>query len=486
MNRRSFLKSLGVGAALGTSAMARGYAAKKSKPNVLMIAVDDLNDWIGCYGGHPQTITPNMDRLAKRSVLFENAHCSAPICNPSRPSMMTGLLPSTTGHYYLKPNFETVDTYKGATTLPQYFAQNGYRTLGTGKIFHGGSDHRPFFDEYGPKGGFGPIPKKKISYPHGHPLWDWGAFPDTDEEMPDHEVAEWAINQLGRDFDRPFFAAVGFHRPHVPMYAPKKWFDMHPLEKVVLPPVLADDRADVPKYGRDMTIGVTPPPHSWIVEHGEWKHAVQAYLACISFVDHYVGRVLDALDARDDADNTVIIFFSDHGFHLGEKQYWAKRSLWDRATKVPMMISAPKIKGDKKCAKPVSLIDVYNTLLDLCGLPENDRLEGQSLTPLLKNPKKKWPRPALTTFGQNNHGLRSEHWRYIQYADGSEELYDHKNDPNEWHNLADKPEYAGILEDHRKWLPKVNLPECKGTKGSGWQASEYAQGRLRLDQLFVE
>jgi arylsulfatase A-like enzyme len=196
--------------------------------------------------------------------------------------------------------------------------------------------------------------------------------------------------------------------------------------------------------------------------------------------------VLDALDARDDADNTVIVFFSDHGFHMGEKQYWAKRSLWDRATKVPMMIAAPGVKGDRKCDKPVGLIDVYNTLVDLCGLPDNDRLEGQSLEPLLEDPNKKWPRPALTTFGQNNHGLRFERWRYIQYADGSKELYDHENDPHEWHNLAGDPKSQPVIEELKKWLPKVNLPECPGTSGSGWQASEYAQGRVKKQDLFVE
>ena len=237
-----------------------------------------------------------------------------------------------------------------------------------------------------------------------------------------------------------------------------------------------NDRDDVPKYGRDLTWGVTPPPHSWIVEHGEWKHAVQAYLACISFVDHCVGRVLDGLDKCGDADNTILVFFSDHGFHLGEKQYWAKRSLWDRGTKVPLMIGAPGLPANQRTTKPAGLIDVYNTLVDLCGLPENPRLEGQSLVPLLKDPEHDWPRPALTTFGRNNHGLRSERWRYIR--DGSEELYDHNLDPNEWRNLAGEAQYAQVIEEHKKWLPKVNAPECEGTDGSGCKASEYAQGHV--------
>ncbi|MCF6286780.1 MAG: sulfatase, partial [Candidatus Hydrogenedentes bacterium] len=358
MRRRQFLQTTGL-AALSAATLAPTSADAKKRPNVLMIAADDMNDWIGCYGGHPQAITPNRDRLAKRSTVFHNAHCPAPICNPSRPSMMTGLQPATTGHYFLSPPFETVPGYDGATTLPQYFAEHGYHTMGTGKIFHGDTDQHKFFQEHGPKANFGPRPKKKISYPKGHPLWDWGAFPERDDQMPDHNIADWTVEQLGRDFDAPWFLAAGFVRPHVPMYVPQKWFDMHPLDKIILPPVLDNDRADIPKYGRDLTWGVTPPPHSWIVEHGEWKHAVQAYLACITFVDHCVGRILDAFDARADADNTVVVFFSDHGFHLGEKQYWAKRSLWDRATKMPLMVSTPGQKSGQRCTKPAGLIDVY-------------------------------------------------------------------------------------------------------------------------------
>lgn len=479
MRRRDFLQRVGM-AGMAAALPHGAHATETKKPNILMLAADDLNDWIGCYGGHPQAITPNLDRLAERCTVFHNAHCPAPICNPARPAMLTGLLPSTTGHYYLRPDFEDVAAYDGAPTLPEYFAGNGYRTLGAGKIFHNSSDPRPYFQEHGPIGNFGPRPDEKISYPEGHPLWDWGAYPERDEDMPDHQIADWAVEQLGRDFDQPYFLAAGFFRPHVPMYVPLKWFDMYPLEDIQLPQVMADDRADVPKYGRDMTWGVTPPPHSWFVEHGEWKHAVQAYLACVTFVDHCVGRVLDALDARDDADNTILVFFSDHGFHLGEKQYWAKRSLWDRATKVPLMIGAPGLPNDRRCVKPANLMDVYNTLVDLAGVPENPRLEGQSLVPLLNDPERDWPKPALTTFGRNNHGLRSERWRYIRYNDGSEELYDHAIDPNEWRNLAGETQYAGVMADHRKWLPEVNAPECEGTDGTGWMASEFAQGRMDL------
>lgn len=492
LGRRQFLQGLAA-AGLATSAFAQ---TKPRKPNVLIIAIDDLNDWIGCYGGHPQVKTPNIDRLGRRGVVFKNAHCQAPICNPSRPSLLTGLRPSTTGHYYLKPDFTTIDAYDGATTLPEYFAENGYATFGCGKIFHGSTKHANHFQTFGPRSSGGPKPPKKISYPMGHPLWDWGAFPERDDQMPDLNLANWTADRLAEDHDKPFLMACGFFRPHVPMYAPQKWFDMYPRDEVMLPEVRENDREDVPQYGRDMTVGVTPPPHGWIVEHGEWRHAVQAYLACVSFADHCVGVVLDALDKRADADNTVVILFGDHGFHLGEKQYWAKRSLWDRATKVPMIISAPGRKPGESM-KPVELLDIYSTLVDVCGLPENEKLEGQSLDPLLKNPKRAWPRPAITTYGQNNHGVRSERYRYIRYADGSEELYDHESDPNEWTNVlarhspegeggAKKPENAAIIAAHKKWLPKVNADECEGTGGTGWQASQLAKGLVTEEELRVE
>jgi len=428
------------------------------KPNVLFIAVDDLNDWIGCMGGHPQAKTPNIDRLAKRGVLFSNAHCQGPICGPSRASLMAGLLPSTTGQYNNSPHFRKGARLKDAITLTQHFSDNGYKTFGVGKIFHGGHQDPQSFDVNGPRLGHGPLPKEKLVYPTGSKLWDWGIYPDSDEKTHDHQSATWAIEKLNQRHETPFFLAVGFYRPHVPMYATKKWFDMYPLETIQLPKVLLNDRDDISEFAQELARDYSAPPHQWFIENNQWKHAVQSYLACVSFIDYQVGRLLNALEDNKLADNTIIVLFSDHGWHLGEKQRWAKRSLWQRSTCSPLIISAPALARESQCSQPVGLIDLYPTLVELCGIEPKTDIEGRSIVPLLKNPAMKWEYPAITTFEQNNHAVSSERWRYIRYADGSEELYDNSTDPHEWYNLAHDPEYADVVKQHVRWLPKINVP----------------------------
>ena len=445
-------------------------AAQPPRPNIVLVTVDDLNDWVGVLGGHPQAKTPNIDRLARRGTLFTNAHCQAPVCAPSRASLATGRMPSTTGMYFLTPALAKATDLRKLPTLVERFATEGYSTLGVGKVHHG--PEAPFFQRYGgAMGGFGPRPKEKISYPVGHPLWDWGAYPDRDEQMPDASVADWAIERLQERHEQPFFLAVGFWRPHVPMYAPKKWFDQHPLASVQLPAVLDNDRDDIPPYGHDLTIGLPAPRHEWLKEHDEWQHAVQAYLASTSFVDACVGRVLDALAASEHADNTIVVLLSDHGFHLGEKERWAKRSLWERSTRVPLVIAAPGQEAGTS-ARPVGLVDVYPTLLDLCRLEADPAHEGHSLAPLLTAPNAPWPHVTRTTFGPGNHAIRSQRWRYIRYADGSEELYDHDKDPNEWHNLASaeprQEETEAAIRELRAALPEQEAPirvEAKGSAG---------------------
>ena len=460
MDRRTFLKNA---AAFGTSGMVLSNRSLHvhsgpKHPNVLFIAMDDLNDWIGCMGGHPQAKTPNIDRLAKRGVLFTNAHCQGPICGPSRASLMTGLLPSTTGQYNNSPHFREGQRLKNAVTLTQHFSANGYKTFGVGKIFHGGHPDPQSFDVSGPRLGQGPTPNKKLAGPSGSKLWDWGIYLDSDEETHDYQSASWAIEKLNEPHEKPFFLAVGFYRPHVPMYATKKWFDMYPLDTVQLPDVLLNDRDDISEFAQNLAGDYAAPSHQWFIENNQWKHAVQSYLACVSFVDHQVGRVLDALEDNEYADNTIIVLFSDHGWHLGEKQRWAKRSLWQRSTCTPLMISAPGLTRNRQCSQPVGLIDLYPTLVDFCGIKPKTDIEGRSIVPLLKNPAMKWKYPAITTFEQNNHAICSERWRYIRYADGSQELYDNSKDPHEWHNLASDPEYADIIKQHAQWLPKVNVP----------------------------
>lgn len=465
-------------AALAALILSVPASAQDERPNVLLIAVDDLNDWVGALGGHPQAKTPNIDRLAASGTLFANAHCQAPVCSPSRASMMTGRLPSTTGMYFLLPALADEPSLQGVVTMVQRFAAEGYATFGVGKVHHG--DERPFFDEYGgAMGGFGPRPEQKLSYDIGHPLWDWGAYPERDEQMPDHRVADWAAAKLAEDHDGPFFLAAGFWRPHVPMYAPRRWFDLHPLEGVELPEVLAQDRDDLPSYARALTLGLPAPRHEWMVENGEWRDAVQAYLASTSFVDACVGRVLDALAASRHAQDTIVVLLSDHGFHLGEKQRWAKRSLWETSTRVPLIIAAPGRKPGVS-GRPVGLIDVYPTLLELAGLAPDAGLEGRSLSPLLDDPAGAWPHAAVTTFGPGNHTVRSTRWRYTRYADGSEELYDHGEDPHEWRNLAvsePRPEgLSQVIAELRERLPVDDAPIRGKAEGSaGLDAFRSAQ-----------
>ncbi|MCM2375108.1 sulfatase [Aporhodopirellula aestuarii] len=448
------------------------------KPNVLLISIDDLNDWVGCLGGHPQAITPNVDRLADMGTLFENAHCQSPVCNPSRASMMTGRYPHTTGIYFLSPDLKQAPALEGVKTMPEAFAANGYKTMAVGKLFHSGD--KRFFQEYRRTGGFGPRPPAKLSQPHGHPLWDWGAFPESDEQMPDIVSAKWAAEQLNAKHDKPFFMGVGFYRPHVPMYVPQKWFDMHPREKIQLPLVREDDRDDLSQYAIDLTnLMHVSPTHQWVTEAGQLEHAVQSYLASVTFADHCVGMVLDALQSSEYADNTIVVLFSDHGFHLGEKQRWAKRSIWEDGARVPMVISAPGMRESVRTNQPAELIDIFPTLLDLAGLPPDAGQEGQSLVPLMKDPTQEWNHPAITSFGPGNFAIRTARYRFIQYLDGSRELYDHSTDPNEWTNLASNPEYAATIAKHAAFIPEKQSEVLPG-ESTGHNA--YAAANENLEK----
>jgi arylsulfatase A-like enzyme len=440
------------------------------KPNVLFIAIDDLNDWVGCLGGHPQVKTPHMDRLARRGVLFTNAHCQAPLCNPSRTSLLTGRRPSSTGVYALNPWFRTAAPLKDLVTLPQYLAVHGYQTLTTGKVYHDAypppaeRETGKEFTVWGYHGAGGrPRPAQKFVHtPDNIPLMDWGVFPAKDEEQDDWKVADWAVARLKSPPKQPFFLACGFRRPHVPCYATQKWFDLYPEGTLVMPSVKRDDRDDVPRFAWYLHWKLPEPRLKWLQENHQWRPLVRAYLASTSFVDSQVGRVLDALDASGLADRTVIALWSDHGWHLGEKGITGKNTLWERSTRVPLIVAGPGIaKGT--CHQPAELLDLYPTLAELCGLPVKADLEGHSLVPQLKDVRAPRPWPAITTHGPNNHGVRSEHWRYIRYADGSEELYDHRSDPNEWTNLAADPRHAVTKKELARWLPRVNVPPVPGS-----------------------
>lgn len=444
-------------------------ATEAQRPNVLFIAIDDLNDWVGCLGGHPQAKTPHMDRLAKRGTLFTNAHCQSPLCNPSRSSLLTGLRPSSTGIYGLAPGIRAVDATKNRVTLPQAFMQAGYYAYTCGKIFHDGSiplrNQTNEFTVWGPAPGIPRSPKKFVpDEPSGNPLMDWGVFPENDQDQGDWRIADAAIAQLKNiPPDKPFFIAAGFRLPHVPCYASQKWFDLHPADKLIRPPVKENDRADVPPFAWYLHWKLPEPRLSWLKASGEWSPLVRAYLASTSFVDSQVGRLLDALDASGQAANTIVVLWSDHGWHLGEKGISGKNTLWDRSTRVPLIFAGPGIAKNARCGWPAELLDIYPTLLELCGLPPSDGLEGHSLLPQLKNSKAPRPWPAITSHNQGNHAVRTERWRYIRYADGSEELYDMKRDPNEWTNLAGEKKFAAIKKDLGRWIPHVDLPPAPGS-----------------------
>jgi arylsulfatase A-like enzyme len=326
------------------------------KPNVLFIAVDDLNDWIGCMKGHPQALTPNMDKLANAGVLFTNAHCQTPLCGPSRASLLTGLHPTSTGIYLHVKDVQIRNinnlTQK-AVFLNDYFEQFGYKTMGVGKIYHEG-DGAKTFDDYGTSfEHFGPSPKKKMHY---DPAWfgeanrtltDWGAFPEEDSLMPDYKSARWAVERIQQKHDKPFFLSVGFIRPHVPWHVPKKWFDMFPVDKIQVPPYLENDFNDIPEIGKKVAELKEMPTTKWCIEKNEWKNAIQGYLASMAFVDAQVGKVLKALEESPYHKNTIIVLWSDHGYHLGEKNRFAKQSLWQRSTHAPLIFKTPWQK--KKC-----------------------------------------------------------------------------------------------------------------------------------------
>lgn len=458
------------------------WAFAAEHPNVLMIVVDDMNDWVGCLGGHPDVKTPNIDRLAKRGLLFTNAHVAAPVCNPSRVATLTGRRPSSTGIYGNETSW--IEALPDVPTIPGHFKANGYHVVGGGKVnhhmpgFNRRSDWHDYFDQifdshYQDQLARG-LDVKNFTWPAGFPLnqlaavktfskppqnpneFDWGAFNKADSEMGDGQMVEWAVKFLAQPAKQPFFLAAGIYRPHLPFYAPRKYFEMYPLDKITLPLVKADDCDDLPEAGKQMAAD-RRGDYELVMKEGRYRELVQAYLASITFGDALIGQLLDALDASPAAKNTIVVLWSDHGWHLGEKQHLHKFTLWERSTRVPFIIAAPGITAaDTRTARPVGLIDLFPTLNELCALSALSALDGISLVPLLKDPTQVWDKPALTTHGQGNHALRTERWRYIRYADGGEELYDHTNDPNEWTNLALKPELETVKTELSKSLPKTD------------------------------
>lgn len=477
--RRTFLAS-----------SAAALAAPATRPNVLFISVDDMNDWVGCLG-HPSIRTPNIDKLAARGVLFSNAHCAAPLCNPSRTALLTGLRPSTSGVYdneqYWRPTMPDVDT------IPMYFRKHGYHVAGAGKVFHHVAGFNPpdqwdefqlqeFDDPWYRRDEWYPW-NKKVPAPPGHPFnglrnfqgeFDWGVLSKPEAEYGDQRAVDFGEKFFGRRLDKPFFLAVGLWHPHIPMFAPQSYFDLYKDARI--PDAPPDDLDDVPAVGRRFA-AFRRQEHERIVGEKKWKDAVQAYMACITFADAMIGRLIAALDASPHARNTAIVFWSDNGWHLGEKQHWHKSTLWQRSTHVPLIFAGAGVQQPGVARRqPVSLLDLYPTLTGLCGLPANRRNEGASLVPLLRDAKARRP-PAVCTYLRNNHAVRDERWRYIRYEDGGEELYDTVADPNEYRNLAGDPKLTKVKHDLARWMPAKNAESVPDRSAYDFDFATYTYKR---------
>jgi iduronate 2-sulfatase len=450
--------------------------ADEKKPNVLFIAADDLSCALGCYGD-PVAKTPHLDRLAASGVCFLKAYNQLPLCNPTRASVMTGLRPDTIKVYDLDRHFR--DEVPDAVTVSQQFMKNGWWAGRVGKIYHynvpasigtDGFDDPPSWQKtVNPKGRdktdealiFNAEPHRKISA-----ALSWLAADGKDEEQTDGMIATEAIKLMEQKKDEPFFIAAGFFRPHTPYVAPKKYFDMYPLEDMRLPYAPKDDRKDIPTAAFAHNC---PIPH-YNLDELTCRKAMQAYYACVSFIDAQVGRMMDALDRLDLADDTIVVFWSDHGYHLGEHNgIWQKRTLFEQGARAPLIIKAPGAKGNgQACRRIVEFVDVYPTLTGLAGIPTPQAVEGRSLVPLLKNPLTKWDghaitqvlRPADDRLAEPVMGrsIRTERWRYSDWGEGKHgiELYDHHADPMEFNNLALKPdkESKAVMKNLRKVLVK--------------------------------
>jgi iduronate 2-sulfatase len=474
--RISLFVSLGL-VLLGAACASAADAPAANRPNILFIAIDDLRDWVH-YLGYEQVKTPNLDRLSQRGVTFRHAYCAAPVCNPSRTALMSGLRPWTSGVYNNGIDWRQV--IPDVTTLPLHLRANGYYACGAGKIYHESFRRPTDWDNYLPASGVDTDDPEGGAKGKGNKKAKAGGSDATsdgvggikfkplncnDEDMVDYASVSYALKHLNQSHDKPLFLACGIHKPHMPWDVPKKYYDMYPLDKIQLPTILENDLNDIPPAGVKMA--KPQGDHAAILASGRWKEAVQGYLAAITFCDTMIGRLLDGFDKSPYKDNTVIILWSDHGWHLGEKEHWRKFALWEEATRAPFLIAAPGVtKAGGVCERTVDYMSIYPTVCDLAGIPIPKHVEGPSLRPLLENPAAKWDRPAMTTHGYKNHAVRTEEWRYIRYEDGSEELYNEKADPHEWKNLSADSNYAAVKQELSKWLP-ANNTLTPGNAGNG-------------------
>jgi arylsulfatase A-like enzyme len=467
MKRRQFMQAVvGLGAVSLLPSLSRG-AKGSDKPTVLFIAIDDLNHWVGYTGRNPQTKTPNIDRLSKMGVSFSNAHCAAPACEPTRAALFSGMRPSTSG-CYLNGNAWKKHVPEGVS-LNATFRKAGYYVAGMGKTYHNSAGtgmkavYASEWDEY-----------PKLPKPSGGGAQKYqGYHTPLPLDMKDQDIGDWhttdfCIEQLNKKRDKPLFLACGLTKPHLPWAVPRKYYKMFPRDEIKLPPHIKGDLKDVPPAGQK--IGNTSD-HPKFLKSGRWKDAVQSYLATIAYTDMNVGRLLDALEKSDHAGKTIIVLWGDHGWHLGEKEHWRKFTLWEEATRAPLIWVIPGVsKAGSICKKPVDFMSIYPTLCEAAGIDIPDHVEGKTIRPLLADPDAEWDGVAICTHGYKNHAVRSERWRYIRYANGSEELYDHDKDPYEYKNLAKDPTLAKIKSDLAARLPKKNVkatPKKNKTRKKG-------------------
>lgn len=450
-------------------------AAQSAKPpNVLFIAIDDLRDYVEYFNAYVDVKTPNIDRITQQGVSFTNAYCQAPMCAASRNSLLTGIYPHHSGAYGFQKRKE-LESLKNIVTLPEHFRNNGYYVVGTGKIHHGGSGEghgcsSREWDEYWPSvenprdGAQGTPIKEEYKQPWGH--FEFGPTKEGDEAQGDHRHGEWAAKRIEEGLQEPFFMAVGFFRPHLPWFVPQKYFDQYPPDKITPVARKENDLDGVPLagdfFGRYFHVGRYA--YDLQIESHNWRQqALQAYLASVSFSDKQVGKVLDALEKSGKADNTIIVLWTDHGFHLGEKKTWTKFTLWRESARVPMIFSVPGSTENKLCDQPVQLLDLYPTLSSLCGIDIPSHVEGNDISPLISHPEMKWDHIALTVAGRNNYAVSTEDWRFIRYFNGDEELYNIKKDPHELHNLAKNNQYSKIKGQLMSKLPAQSAPNGPGT-----------------------
>jgi arylsulfatase A-like enzyme len=442
-------------------------AIELPKYNVIVIASDDLRPALGCYG-NKIVKTPNIDRLASWGIRFDRAYTQYPLCNPSRSSLLTGKYPTQTG--VMSNEFYFRALHPELVSLPQHFKANGYATLRSGKIFHGGIDDTEAWTEGGEPRNFtgarrppvNPESRDRISHSDRIVM-----LPDEGESSEDYRVATRAIEFLEEYQDKPFFLAIGAVKPHSPPSAPKKFFDLYDPEKIPLPVDFATQpiapagfpEISIARRNTDLFIGREASPT-------DAREMIRAYYASVSFMDAQVGRVLDAIERLKLRDKTIIVFWGDHGYHLGEKGKWSKAySLFEVATRVPFIIAAPGMKPGVS-GRTVGLLDLYPTLVEFCGLREPYKLEGHSLVPLLKNPAAKWNHPAYTVVlyeGKLGKSVRTERWHYVEWEDGmlGQMLLDHRNDPFELKNLAADPSFAATVRQMKQLLKRLPEPESK-------------------------